>query len=70
MSAVQFVPLQEVRPGDRVRERGKADPIESLPEVVRLDGGSGVFVQDGASERFVAFRDIEAAVRIVRVTRP
>lgn len=66
MSAVQFVPKTEARPGDRVRERGISVRFEEMPLVVSSDSRDGVFVGEGKDRRLVAFEQIEAVVRPVQ----
>lgn len=66
MSAFQFVPKTEARPGDRVRERGISVRFEEMPLVVSSGSCDGVLFGEGKDRRLVAFEPIEAVVRPVR----
>lgn len=67
MTAVQFVPKIEARPGDRIREAGSIAPLEHMPRVARIGEAEGVFVSDGLSERYVPHVQIEMVISTIDV---
>jgi hypothetical protein len=70
VGAMQFVPMHEALPGDRVRERGVVyEDAEDLPVVLRAVDRTCVVVKSLAGERLVSSAGVEAVIRLIRVPR-
>ena len=64
MAEAEGIPKLEIRPGDRVCLVGEDPFRQDSHSVLRLDGGTGVFIRDSAqNERFVRFDEIQLAFR-------
>ena len=63
MAGVEIIPKSEIRTGDRVCLLGERRSYENARVVTKLEGETGVLVQEGDRVRFVRFEDIDVALR-------
>ena len=65
MAGAEIIPKSEIRTGDRVCLLGERRSYENGRVVTKLEGETGVLVQEGDRVRFVRYEDIDVALRLV-----
>lgn len=62
---MQLVPMDEMRPGDKVVLVQENGDLMDMPEVVSLDGDTAVIVRGPRGELRVLLADVTAVIRVI-----